>query len=104
MLSQADGKCHCLLGVTPNDSVFALDPQSWSVLALGVRPEWAGIIDWTGPLERAADQLGAVCEMAGLTVEGFDFGRPSEDGTGEPDGVWLEGTAQMAAAYGAMGQ
>jgi len=62
-------------GVTPNDSVFALDPQSWSVLALGVQPEWSEVIDWTGPLEWAAGQLGAVCDVAeGQTVEGFDFG------------------------------
>ena len=90
-------------GVTPDDSVLALDVQTWAVLALGTDPAWAGAIDWTAPLAWAEAALGATVALpGGVVADGFDFGKASGQ-AGEPDGVWLEGTAQMAAAYGAIG-
>jgi hypothetical protein len=89
-------------GLTPNDEVAVLDPQSWSVLAFAPRDAWQGTGDWEGALAYAQSELGTTDAMGDGTVKGFDFGKDLGE-SGEPDGVWLEGTAQMAAAYGTMG-
>ena len=71
-------------GATANHDVIPVDAQAWAVLALGEegKPFWAA-------LEYAEANL----KVGG----GFDF---DEDG----DGIWYEGTAQMAAAYQATGE
>ena len=89
-------------GVTPNDGVHVLDPQSWSVLAFSPWQDWQGEADWAAALDYAEVELGATDAAGTSAVEGFDFGKAVGQ-AGEPDGVWLEGTAQMAAAYAAMG-
>ena len=89
-------------GITPNDDVHVLDPQSWSVLAFAPRPAWQDQADWHAAMDYAESELGATAPAGAATIEGFDFGRAVGTG-GEPDGVWLEGTAQMAAAYGTLG-
>lgn len=71
-------------GVTTNTEVVPLDIQAWAVLAL--RED--GELYW-GALEYA--------ETHHRVGDGFDF---NED----HDGIWYEGTAQMAAAYLETGQ
>ncbi len=94
-------------GTTANDAVWALDPQAWSVLALSKRPEYAPEIDWGEPLAWAERELLTTCySIPGHTVDGvqgFDFGKDLVT-PGEPDGVWVEGTGQMIAAYASRGK
>jgi hypothetical protein len=71
-------------GVAINKTVIPLDIQAWALLALGDDGE-----AYRGALAYAEDHL-----SVGL---GFDF---NED----QDGVWYEGTAQMAAAYAFVGR
>jgi hypothetical protein len=64
---------------------FPLDPQSWSVLSLpGV------LIDFPPVLQHAVRSQGV--EEQGY--RGFDF-------NADRDGIWFEGTAQMATAFAA---
>ncbi len=71
-------------GVTVNEEVIPVDAQAWAVLALGDE----GSAYW-----RALDYAESNLATAG----GFDF---NED----LDGVWYEGTSQMASAYSEVGQ
>lgn len=71
-------------GVTINQAVIPVDIQAWSVLALTEQGKayWPAL---------------TYAEKHHSTAGGFDF---NED----KDGIWYEGTAQMAAAYYATGQ
>ncbi len=71
-------------GATVNKTVIPVDIQAWAVLALG--EEGKG---YRGALGYAESHL-----SVGM---GFDFNQ-------DRDGVWYEGTAQMAAAYAFDGQ
>jgi hypothetical protein len=71
-------------GLTINQTVIPLDVQAWSVLAFAE----AGKAYW--PALMYAEKHHAI-------AGGFDF---NED----KDGIWYEGTAQMAEAYAASGQ
>jgi hypothetical protein len=87
MWDEADGKFWTGTrddGVTVNTDVIPLDIQAWAVLALRVEgaPYWRA-------LEYAEGHL----KVNG----GFDFNQ-------DRDGIWHEGTAQMAVAYQATGQ
>ena len=86
MWDSTDGKFWTgtgLDGVTINRDVVPVDIQAWAVLALREegRPYW-----------RALDYA----ERALRVGEGFDFNQ-------DKDGVWFEGTGQMAAAYAMTG-
>ena len=71
-------------GMTPVREVVPIDAQAWAMLALQ---------DESIPYRRGLDYADAQ-----MTVDqGYDF---NQDG----DGVWFEGTAQMAAAFHAVGQ
>ncbi len=70
-------------GITVNTNLLALDPNSWGIAAFGDDPTpYLGALRWA--------------EENCLTVDGgfrgFDFNN-------DRDGVWFEGTAQMALAY-----
>ena len=66
-------------GVTINKKVVPLDVQAWSVLALGEEGKnYRKALEYTERHMRVG--------------KGFDFNR-------DRDGIWYEGTAQMAAAY-----
>jgi hypothetical protein len=70
-------------GVTLNRAVIPLDVQAWAVLALrDDRPRFDRALDYAERALRVGD--------------GFDFNQ-------DRDGVWYEGTAQMAAAYAVTG-
>lgn len=71
-------------GVRINKEVIPLDIQAWAILALGEegRPYWKA-------LEYA--------ESHHKVGDGFDFNQ-------DRDGIWYEGTAQMAVAYYVTGQ
>ena len=70
-----------------NAGQLPLDVQAWSVLSLGLARAHAGVLQCAEKWHRASSD--------GFT--GFDF---NED----RDGVWFEGTAQMAVAYAAAGR
>ncbi len=70
-------------GVKVNDEVIPLDAQTWAVLAFCEKPEL-----YTDALEYA--------EVYHRVGEGYDFNT-------DRDGIWYEGTAQMAVAYQAVG-
>lgn len=72
-------------GVTINRSVIPLDVQAWAFLALGWSPD--GIVD-PQSLRRGLDYA----EQHLRVGDGYDYNQ-------DRDGVWLEGTAQMALAY-----
>jgi hypothetical protein len=66
-------------GITINRGVIPLDVQAWAVVALDS--------------EERGYRRGLSYAEANLRVgEGFDFNQ-------DRDGIWYEGTAQMAAAY-----
>jgi len=72
---------------------LTLDQQAWALLALGRVGRYGPALAW------AESVLGVASD--GFT--GFDYGvnvNPSDPWyTPMPDGVWFEGTAQMAGAY-----
>jgi hypothetical protein len=70
-------------GVTPNKDVLPLDCNTWAILALG-----DDFKDGKAVLEEVEKQFG----ISG----GYDFNT-------DKDGVWFEGTAQVALAYKAIG-
>jgi len=83
-----------------NLDVLALDPQSWSPLAL---PEVLAL--HPSLPEDTECLLGATCEYdSGETFEGFDFGYRLEPEVEGPDGVWFEGTGHMVLVYLVAGQ
>jgi hypothetical protein len=70
-------------GITINTNLLALDPNSWGVAAFGENPEpYLGALLWA---ERK-------CLTKDAGFRGFDF-------NDDRDGIWFEGTAQMALAY-----
>lgn len=71
-------------GVTVNEGVVPLDVQAWAVLAF-----------WDNPALYA--RALAFAELNHAVGGGFDYDT-------DRDGIWYEGTAQMAAAYRALGQ
>jgi hypothetical protein len=71
-------------GTTINTDVVPLDVQVWAHLALGAEAE---------PYRASLAYAETHCALG----QGFDF---NED----RDGIWYEGTAQMATAYGVDGQ
>ena len=90
VMSMYDAKLHCFYtgteadGKTISDGVIPLDTNSLAILAF-----------W-GELEDPA-QILAFAEERMAVGEGYDFS------TGDLDGVWNEGTAQMAMCYYRMG-
>jgi hypothetical protein len=74
---------------TPNREVVPLDAQTWTVLALGP----AG-------LPGGADGARALMDQVG-TEFGVDCG---VDFNTDRDGIWLEGTAQMAVVWTVLGE
>lgn len=71
-------------GVTINDSVMPLDTNTWSLLA--IYPN--GDIDFEAVMQAVEDAF--------AVGEGYDF-------NDDRDGVWHEGTAQVALAYKMLG-
>lgn len=69
-------------GVTPNLRNSGLDAQLWPMLLDDAAPEWSAAIAWV--------------EAHYAVGDGFDF-------NDDRDGIWLEGTAQAALAYRALG-
>ncbi len=86
VLSMYDEKQGCFYtgttddGKTVSDGVIPLDANSLSVLALGEE-----LLDSYRPLAFVEERM--------AVGDGFDFG------TGDLDGIWNEGTAQMAVCY-----
>ena len=86
VLSMYDKKLHCFYtgvksdGSTVSDGVIPLDTNSLAVLAMGESIE--------DPY-----QILSFVEERMAVGQGFDFG------TGDLDGIWNEGTAQMAVCY-----
>ena len=71
-------------GVTVFRDVVPLDAQTWAILSLaGADGEYRRIVDYV--------------EARHGREEGFDFNQ-------DADGVWIEGTAQMASVYGFLGE
>jgi hypothetical protein len=70
-------------GVTPNKDVLPLDCNTWAILALG-----EDFKDGNAVLAEVEKQFGV--------DGGYDFNT-------DKDGVWFEGTAQVALAYKAIG-
>lgn len=78
---------------TLNQVVLTVDQQALVLLALGRISQYGGALDW-------------VRSTLGLSSDGFtgfDYGINVNSGdpwySPTPDGVWFEGTAQMASAY-----
>ena len=86
----------------PDKDHLVLDAQTWTYLSLGTTPRYAAAIDWTRQIRWAEQNLRYVDVPRGLV--GFDFGYNRTDPNDHaPDGIWWEGTAQMAVVYDAMG-
>ena len=71
-------------GVTVNETVIPVDVQAWAILSLRLEDT-----SYVSALDYAEQHL--------KVDDGFDFNQ-------DRDGIWNEGTAQMAAAYQATGQ
>ncbi|MBR4579384.1 MAG: hypothetical protein IKO22_07250 [Oscillospiraceae bacterium] len=90
VLSMYDAKLHCFYtgteadGKTVSDGVIPLDTNSLAVLAL-----WDELEDPAAILSFAEDRM--------AVGDGYDFS------AGDLDGIWNEGTAQMAICYRMMG-
>lgn len=78
-------------GITVNRQSFPLDVDTWALLAFGADSRYTTAITW---LEDSCMAKGCP-EDSGFT--GFDFNT-------DRDGVWMEGTAQMALVYRLAGQ
>lgn len=93
-------------GTEINRDPLPLDPQTWGWLALRER-RYARALDWADDALAARDVAGeGVSQLpAGAVVEGVTFSSASLTSTASyndlpvhPQGVWLEGTAQLASA------
>ncbi|MFC3688605.1 Tat pathway signal sequence domain protein [Aquipuribacter hungaricus] len=93
-------------GVTINPDPLPLDPQTWSWLALQDE-EYARALDWAGRELAATDDASQPTSQLpdGIQVSGVTFSSASLRSTAQyngtqvhPQGVWLEGTAQLACA------
>lgn len=78
--------------------LIPLDVQSWSVMALldGLQSH-PGVLDCAERNHRNVDTKFSSGECAGGKCPGYDF-------NDDKDGVWFEGTAQMAVAYALTGK
>ncbi|MDR1082960.1 MAG: hypothetical protein LBL27_03720 [Coriobacteriales bacterium] len=89
VLTMYDEERHCFYtgtgedGTTINKDVLPLDCNTWALLALGDRFE-----DATAVMEFVEQNM--------RTEDGYDFNT-------DKDGVWFEGTAQVALVYAQMG-
>ncbi len=93
-------------GVEINRSPVPLDPATWSWLALRER-SYAGALDWAGRALATTDDAAADTSQLpdGERVSGVTFSTASLTSTAQyngitvhPQGVWLEGTGQLATA------
>lgn len=93
-------------GVEINRDPLPLDPQTWGWLALRDRRH-ARALDWADDTLATRDVAGDGLSQlpAGTVVEGVTFSSASLTSTAtyndrqvHPQGVWLEGTAQLASA------
>ncbi|MFC8922237.1 Tat pathway signal sequence domain protein [Cellulosimicrobium sp. NPDC057127] len=93
-------------GTEINRAPLPLDPQTWGWLALREGAH-ARALDWAGSALATRDVAGDGRSQLpeGVTVEGVTFSSASLTSTASyngqpvhPQGVWLEGTAQLAAA------
>jgi hypothetical protein len=93
-------------GTEINRAPLPLDPQTWGWLALRDR-RTAQALDWASEALATRDVAGdGVSQLPpGVSVEGVTFSSASLTSTASynglpvhPQGVWLEGTAQLAAA------
>ena len=86
VMSMYDPELHCFYtgteedGITVSDGVIPLDTNSLSILAFG-------------DLLEDVDEILAFIEERMAVEEGYDFS------AGDLDGIWNEGTAQMAVCY-----
>lgn len=79
--------------VGPTDEADFLDVNTWGVQSLG--PE--GPAEWKRALDYNLARMRLLKTQDGVTMEGFDF-------NGDKDDIWLEGSAQMAAALKSVGR
>lgn len=95
-------------GDTINRDPLPLDPQTWSWLALR-EPRYARCLDWAADALATTDAADQPTSQLpdGVRVGGVTFSSASLTSTVSyngipvhPAGVWLEGTAQLAAAVG----
>ena len=94
-------------GTEVNREPLPLDPQTWSWLALREK-RYGRALDWAAQALAARDVAGpATSQMPpGVAVSGVTFSSASLESTARyndiqvhPQGVWLEGTAQLATAF-----
>ena len=74
--------------VGPDDTTAFLDVNPWGVQSLGSQ----GPVNYLKALDYNMNKMRLKKTLNSITVDGFDF-------NGDKDDVWLEGTAQMAAAF-----
>ncbi len=93
-------------GDTVNPDPLPLDPQTWSWLALRER-RYARALEWAGDALAVTDHASQPNSQVppGVTVSGVTFSSASLTSTASynglqvnQQGVWLEGTAQLATA------
>jgi hypothetical protein len=93
-------------GSTINVDPLPLDPQTWGWLAMRER-RYAGALDWAASTLATTDSPSSSNSQLpeGVTVTGVTFSDASLVSTASyngipvcPEGVWLEGTAQLATA------
>jgi hypothetical protein len=93
-------------GTEINRAPLPLDPQTWSWIALRER-RYSGALDWAATALATTDEPGAATSQLpdGVSVSGVTFSSASLTSTAQyngitvhPQGVWLEGTAQLAAS------
>ncbi|WP_265520589.1 Tat pathway signal sequence domain protein [Oerskovia flava] len=94
-------------GTEINRDPLPLDPQTWGWLALR-EPGYAGALGWAATELATHDVAGDGTSQlpAGTQVSGVTFSSASLTSTAvyndlpvHPQGVWLEGTAQLATAF-----
>lgn len=93
-------------GATVNRVPLPLDPQTWSWLTLQDN-RYAASVDWAAEALATTDTPSSPNSQLpeGVSVSGVTFSSASLTSTAvynglqvDPDGVWLEGTAQLATA------
>ncbi|WP_402461982.1 Tat pathway signal sequence domain protein [Isoptericola aurantiacus] len=94
-------------GEAINPEPLPLDPQTWGWLALREN-RYGRALDWAASDLAATDRAGSAGSQLpdGVTISGVTFSSASLDSTASyngipvhPEGVWLEGTAQLACAF-----
>lgn len=93
-------------GTNINTDPVPLDPATWSWLALREK-DYAGALDWAASALAVTDDAAAATSQLpdGEQVSGVTFSTASLTSTAQyngitvhPQGVWLEGTAQLATS------